>query len=228
MKKLKMKSVGLAAVFLMSVMVGTAGAAFTFGDIEYWVGSGSNQAAMVIDWNDGKDPQSLVWGYRWDGTATGEDMIMAIAGTGDGYTPYGDDMRLFANLTYYGGLGYALFGLGYDLDGDGGSFISGEEGYETENGYATDPDDHYREGWYTGNWSYWWDEDLNDTIGDAWHFAPLGLSSHVLTDGIVDGWGFGCLPGEPVAAAPVPLPGAVWLLGSGLMGLAGLRRKPGD
>ena len=29
----------------------------------------------------------------------------------------------------------------------------------------------------------------------------------------------------PVYGSPVPLPGAVWLLGSGLLGLVGLRRK---
>ena len=41
------------------------------GDIQLWAGTGANEAAMVIDWNDGKSDESLVWGYRWDGSATG-------------------------------------------------------------------------------------------------------------------------------------------------------------
>ena len=48
---------------------------FSFDDINYWVGEGENEAALVIDWNDAKAPQSLVWGYRWSDTATGEDML---------------------------------------------------------------------------------------------------------------------------------------------------------
>ncbi len=60
----------------------TARAEFTgFESINYWVGSGSNQAAMVIDWNDGTTTQSYVWGYRWDGDATGQDMFEAIVGS---------------------------------------------------------------------------------------------------------------------------------------------------
>lgn len=51
----------------------------TMADIDYWVGSGSNEAALVIDWFDGLNPRSLVWGYRWDGEANGLDMINAIA-----------------------------------------------------------------------------------------------------------------------------------------------------
>ncbi len=51
---------------------------FTFDDVQYWVGSGSNQALLVVDWNDGLDAEALAWGYRWDGTATAEDMINEI------------------------------------------------------------------------------------------------------------------------------------------------------
>lgn len=51
---------------------------FLFSDITYFVGSGSNQAGFVIDWNDGQAP--LAWGYRWDdpATPTGFDMLSAI------------------------------------------------------------------------------------------------------------------------------------------------------
>lgn len=52
---------------------------FSFEDIQFWVGSGSNRAALVIEWHDGTQPDAMVWGYKWDGEASGHDMIVAIA-----------------------------------------------------------------------------------------------------------------------------------------------------
>ncbi|MCC6685652.1 MAG: hypothetical protein IT205_01540 [Fimbriimonadaceae bacterium] len=52
--------------------------AVSFDDIRLWAGSGSNQAALVIDFNDGQTPRSYLWGYRWDGAATGEDALRAV------------------------------------------------------------------------------------------------------------------------------------------------------
>lgn len=54
-------------------------AQFTMNDITFWVGSGSQSAALVIDFNDGTNPQCFAWGYRFDGgSVTAEDMIAAI------------------------------------------------------------------------------------------------------------------------------------------------------
>ncbi|MEI6490990.1 MAG: hypothetical protein WCO94_00455 [Verrucomicrobiota bacterium] len=50
----------------------------SFNDIEYWVGTGANQAGLVIDFHDGAAEQSFAWGFRWDGVATGYDMLTAI------------------------------------------------------------------------------------------------------------------------------------------------------
>ncbi len=50
---------------------------FTFDDIRFWVGRGQNRAALVVYWSD--TALCLVWGYRFDGTSTGEQMLMAIA-----------------------------------------------------------------------------------------------------------------------------------------------------
>ena len=44
-------------------------------DILYWVGHGSNQAVLAVNWAD----TALAWGYRFDGTATVADMMDAIA-----------------------------------------------------------------------------------------------------------------------------------------------------
>ena len=44
-------------------------------DILYWVGEGSNQAVLAINWPD----TALAWGYRFNGTATVQDMIEDIA-----------------------------------------------------------------------------------------------------------------------------------------------------
>ena len=44
-------------------------------DILYWVGTGSNEAVLAVNWAD----TALAWGYRWNGTATVSDMMSAIA-----------------------------------------------------------------------------------------------------------------------------------------------------
>lgn len=93
-----------------------ADASFTFDDIQYWVGNGSNKAALVIEWHDGNRPDAMVWGYRWDGEATGHDMIVAIAKA---------DPKLLLLTQYTGWMGYTIDGIGYgdnldvryDLDG---------------------------------------------------------------------------------------------------------------
>lgn len=51
----------------------------TFDDIVLWTGTGSNRAGLVIDFHDGQTRQSFVWGFRWDGVATGSEMLTAIA-----------------------------------------------------------------------------------------------------------------------------------------------------
>lgn len=77
---------------------------FTFDDVKFWVGTGSNQAALVIEWHDSQSPDALVWGYRWDGNATGHDMLVAIAKA---------DPRLILLTQYTGWMGYTIDGLGY-------------------------------------------------------------------------------------------------------------------
>jgi hypothetical protein len=58
----------------------------TFDDIVYWIGNGANKAMFVVDWNDGLAMESLAWGYQWDGIASGEEMIAAIAQADDRLT----------------------------------------------------------------------------------------------------------------------------------------------
>ena len=51
---------------------------FTQNDILYWVGTGANQALLVVDFNSGQADESVAFGYKFDGTPTGEDMLLAI------------------------------------------------------------------------------------------------------------------------------------------------------
>ncbi len=44
-------------------------------EIEYWVGEGTNQVVMAVNWAD----TALAWGYRFNGTKTVNDMMNDIA-----------------------------------------------------------------------------------------------------------------------------------------------------
>lgn len=203
----------------------SSASAQVFDDIAFWVGEGANRAGFVIDWNDGISDESLMWGFRWDGSATGEDMLTAIVSA---------DARLFAHLSAPGSFGVSPYGIGYDADGDGyfgvtPSLTFDSFGLSTGSPFdgrdATDADDHWQEGWVSdGYWSYW----LGSGDDPSWEGAMTGMSDRVLTDGSWDAWsyaaGFGeVLPSMPVAAA-VPAPASLALLGAGL--LAARRRRP--
>ena len=80
----------------------TDGQTFNFSDIKFWVGEGENRAALIVDWHDDGET-AMVWGFRWNGEATGLDMIKAIAKA---------DPR-FLLLTQLTNLGNTIAGLGY-------------------------------------------------------------------------------------------------------------------
>lgn len=69
----------MKTLLTLSVLA-TAVSAHAFGlsDIQFWVGSGANQAGFVVDFRASGAPKCFAWGFRWDGAATGEDMIRAI------------------------------------------------------------------------------------------------------------------------------------------------------
>lgn len=74
-----------------------------FDKIVHWAGTGENRAALVIQFNDDKDDVAYVWGYRWNGTASGEDMLREVAACSS---------SLSALVQYTGSMGSTLDGIG--------------------------------------------------------------------------------------------------------------------
>ncbi|CAI2769181.1 T9SS type A sorting domain-containing protein [Flavobacterium collinsii] len=171
----------------------TGKSATTFGDIQYWVGSGSNKAAFVVQWNDGKNSDALIWGFRWDGNATGEDMLKAILKT---------DRRFFALLYKGTQTGSLTGGLGFDLNGiktiglykgtdytyplyPTNGFVNTAT-YDFDNYTAIDANDHWQAGYTNGEWSYWTKNAADPDFGAV----STGASSRVLENGSWDVWNY--------------------------------------
>lgn len=213
---------GVLATIVVTVAGGTQAA--TFDDIDFWVGSGANEAALVIDWNDGKSPESLLWGYRWDGSATGEDMLTAVVAA---------DSRLYATLGVDTGFGTPVYGLGYNLDNGGFgtsptlTFIDGiatiSDSADTDDArMPSDADDHYSEGWNSGFWGYY--------VGGqgataSWQSSLTGMSGRVLVDGTWDGWSFAPSFDFTTPTDPVPEPLSFALASCGLLLCLSRRRR---
>ena len=84
--------------------------------IEHWAGDpdGQNKCALVIDFQDKEGADALVWGYRWNGTKTGEDLIRAVAS---------ESSILTAMIQYTGTMGSTLNGLGVSMNRDELDFL---------------------------------------------------------------------------------------------------------
>lgn len=165
----------------------------SFSDIQYWVGTGSNQAAFVVQWNDSKNPDALVWGFRWDGNATGEDMLKAIAKA---------DHRFFSLLYPGTPYGTAVGGLGFDLNGqDSNALIKNGNAtyplypvdgivkttaYDFDDYTAKDVNDHWKSGWNDGFWSYM----VKDPSDPGFSSSGSGSTGRILQNGSWDVWNY--------------------------------------
>ncbi len=192
MKKLDLSRFLIAWLFGFSSV--NAATITSLDEIAFWTGSGENRAAIVIDWDgESSADESLAWGYRWDGEASGEDMLRAVLAS---------DARLFAKLGASSPSGVATYGFGYDLDNDSefgitdsaifnldGIAISGPPDDPPPAAMATDSEDLYAEGWFTGFWRYGLSNG-NPFLDGGWTNSGVGMSSRTLTDGDWDSWAF--------------------------------------
>jgi len=203
---MKLKSI----LIFGSLLSAALSQAFGLNDITTWAGTGSKQMAFVVDWNDGVNPESLVWGFRWDGTATGLDALNSIMAV---------DPRL--SRTMGGGGSNTIFGLGYDTDWDGLP-LTGTGEFKTPV-HATD---HYREGWFeSGFWGHY--------VGTgpevpSWSFGNGAFISGALVDQDWHGFSFapgfsGGAPSQPVN--PVPEPATLAAVGFGVAAILRRRKK---
>ena len=187
-RTLAAQQVAAAFTGLLLVTHVAAGPVGSFENVEYWVGAGSNRAAVAIDWDKNSTATpALVWGFRWDGVASGQTMLSAIVAA---------DPRLFAKSEGHGTLGSAIYGLGYD-DGDGEFSLDDDTAFD-ELGFSLsagpadlamplDADDLYREGWFTGYWHYGISLG-NPHDGEGWKPSQVGMTGRTLKDGDWDSW----------------------------------------
>ena len=166
------------AVAVLATLVGAPSRAdvpFSFADIHYWVGEGTNRAALVVDFSaEGYAPRA--WGFRWNGDATAADALLAVVH---------EDNRLHA-LTGDTDYGLSLYAIGYDIADVAAAF---RFDYNRGNvvAEASDADAIAAGGWYNGSWSQWVcpaGETLDTSFFEAADYANgYGLSYTALADG---------------------------------------------
>lgn len=176
-------------------------AAFTFDDIHFWVGSGTNRVGVVIDWSTKHgEGAARAWGYRWNGTCTN------LAEVVDRIVRADSRLHIGASNTAFG-MYYTFFG--YDVADVAATFDT------TYPGFASDPA-AFSASEYDGTWtpdSPLWnllEQHGSETyMKDTNHVATAGTG----TDGItplegdwftfrIDSWGGWSESGvaEPTAA----------------------------
>ena len=188
----------LAGLFLVA-----KSSAVSFDDIQFWIGSGTNRAALVVEWSTPESfgvsmvpgpiaSKSLVWGYRFDDMATGAQMFSAILAA---------DPRLYAVGSIDPKWGLGITGIGFHFGGGGsygladGSttnyFTSGLHTNTTvyiDAAAPLNPGDLYWGGWNGPNWENW--TELGD-VGGVFNSPDRGTNAYWTPDDPNDPFSFG-------------------------------------
>lgn len=197
----------------------------SFDDIDFWTGTGSSRAALVIDFKDGTARESFAWGYRFDGNPSGASMILDIVAA---------DPSL--SMTHSGSATSDFFFSSLSYSGDGSHD-------RTSGDFLVFPDEYI--GWHyfisggtaggaaaagggTSLPATW----LESGVGAA--ESSFGSPGRLLDDGAWDAWAFVQYDGSfnptesPSATvdAAVPEPSVAALLIAGLLILVAKRVRP--
>ena len=82
---------------------GAKSISFSASDIQYWVGTGSNSAVIIIGWDDNPNGNfALAWGVHWNGNATAVNMLDTIA-TYDSRVAYAISSGFVTSIGYNDG-----------------------------------------------------------------------------------------------------------------------------
>jgi len=183
----------------VGLAMGSTASAATMADIQLWIGEGINQAALVIDWDDGRAP--YLWGYRWDGPVSGEEMMSHISFA---------DPRLGVKFVLFGdSVFYNEFSFDADLSG---TYLSAEDRASRSDPFFVNEE----------FWGLFHSSGGNPYAGGTWVSSQVGVSDLGLVDGMWVGFRYGTWPvgdpGEPIAVS-VPEPSGLLLslVGGGIL-----------
>lgn len=168
--------------------------------VSYYSTFGSNNTQVLFGYSSGEYAQTVDGFYVTNTTYAWDSMTNGDAFAKQFGGTTGDDPDWF-KLDVYG------LGSGYERTGDSVEFYLADYRF-------VDPDEDY----IVTDWTWL---DLTDLGG------VYGLEFELTSSDIGD---FGMntpayFAMDDLNANPVPVPGAVWLLGSGLLGLVGIRRR---
>lgn len=220
-------------VLFMALMAAPARAALVtvddFSDILFWTGSGTNEAALVLQFPTAVEsgtatPTSIAWGYRWNEPATFADMMFSLAGgiTGGPLPAAGADQRLAVDVSYFGEeWGYFVNTISYDQIGlpaaDWSQAVREMGPYDIDTGE------------YPAQYQL-------DAGSGAWTGTPFSLSNTGMsTTPLVDGGWYGFIQADgnaatlaftqPVSAVPEPSGVALLACGGAIVGAMAWRRR---
>lgn len=184
-----------------AVLIPVSSFALSMDQINCWTGTGSLQAAMVVDFSDeAGNPAAFVWGYNFDGAATGFDMLNAIT----------SDPASGLTMTYetgsYGPMVQTINYLSYEIDDQDGNnmgYSLGSSISETLEGWTSSGTGASGRVLVDNSWDAWTEGSWNTT---TWVFSPVATT-------------------DPIPVQAVPEPASIALILAGAVALLKLRRK---
>ncbi len=186
----------IIGVFFLIGWANAATFASNWNAIEYDAGFGADQALLIIDFGNTSSADSYIFGFNF----TDDDTVTGYDMVATVGTLWDGTITMAPDVLYYE---ETVYSWGVFIDN---FYYNGET---TQSGT-----------W----WQYYLSE--TDTSGDfqGWTSSGVGAAGRTLANQSWDGWYNPGFTGEDTPST-VPVPAAIWLLGSGLLAIVGIGRR---